>query len=208
MVSISLIDSGKGIPKDVIEKIGRKGFSFNKENGHGLGIYHAKKIAENAGGSLRILSREGTGTIVSFMLPISSPPPWFQGSLPQNPNLKYVIVDDDINVHAQWRSVLKEKVYKTFTEFKPELDSFIENPNIFFLIDNCLHSASSTTGLDFIRTRSICDRALLVTNAFESVKLQVACTESNVKLFPKVLISHFDKGEELESRVKSQNASL
>lgn len=61
-------DNGKGIDPKVISKLGTKGFSHGKEDGNGLGIYHAKSVLEKAGGGLNITSSLETGTTVMLTL--------------------------------------------------------------------------------------------------------------------------------------------
>ena len=46
-IKIYILDNGSGIPKHLISKIGKKGATFNKSDGNGLGIYHAIKFIEN-----------------------------------------------------------------------------------------------------------------------------------------------------------------
>ena len=71
---IVIHDSGKGMPKDFISQIGRKSFSFGKENGSGLGLYHATNTIEKFGGTLIFETREFVGTMVSIKLPAADAP--------------------------------------------------------------------------------------------------------------------------------------
>jgi signal transduction histidine kinase len=66
---IKVIDNGKGIPQDVLAKLGSKGFSSGKKSGNGLGLFHAKKMLTNWGGDLTITSQVGQGTEVVITLP-------------------------------------------------------------------------------------------------------------------------------------------
>jgi two-component system, cell cycle sensor histidine kinase PleC len=68
-------DTGAGISVDAMEKIGRpfeqSGAVFeNGFKGSGLGLAIARSLAELHGGSLRIRSRLGSGTIVMLKLPV------------------------------------------------------------------------------------------------------------------------------------------
>jgi len=63
-IELSVGDSGKGIPAEVIERIGSKGFSFGKSNGNGLGVFDAKIKIESWGGRFKILSQVDSGTLV------------------------------------------------------------------------------------------------------------------------------------------------
>ena len=66
---ISVIDYGKGIPKKFLEKIGSKGFSFGKDDGHGIGIYSAINTIKSFGGNMIIESVENIGTKIHITLP-------------------------------------------------------------------------------------------------------------------------------------------
>jgi signal transduction histidine kinase len=70
---ITIIDNGKGIPAEVLPRLGERGFSVGKgcvgDSGSGLGLYHAKNAIESAGGKLTIQSKIDMGTQVSIVLP-------------------------------------------------------------------------------------------------------------------------------------------
>ncbi|MCC6734531.1 MAG: PAS-domain containing protein [Bauldia sp.] len=75
---ISIKDTGIGIPKAAIGKLGtpfeQVQNQFTKSHkGSGLGLAITRSLAELHGGSLRIRSREGTGTVVSVRLPVEQP---------------------------------------------------------------------------------------------------------------------------------------
>ena len=53
----------------MLSKLGKSEISSGKENGNGLGIYHAKKSTEEAGGAFEIQSRVGFGTMITIKLP-------------------------------------------------------------------------------------------------------------------------------------------
>ncbi|MEM6415795.1 MAG: HAMP domain-containing sensor histidine kinase [Pseudomonadota bacterium] len=72
-----IIDSGKGISNEIIESISRPFAQGNspltrQNEGLGLGLAIATKIFETQNGKLRIKSSEGTGTIVTVILPIAA----------------------------------------------------------------------------------------------------------------------------------------
>jgi PAS domain S-box-containing protein len=68
-VLIRFIDEGCGIPKEYLEKIG-KPFFTTKEKGTGLGMMISKKIIEDHGGTMSIMSEVNKGTTVEVILPI------------------------------------------------------------------------------------------------------------------------------------------
>lgn len=73
-VFIFITDSGKGIPLNILPRLGQKGFTFGKVDGSGLGFYHAKLQIEKWGGTIRIDSMPMAGTKVTVCLPVGSLP--------------------------------------------------------------------------------------------------------------------------------------
>jgi two-component system, cell cycle sensor histidine kinase PleC len=74
-VTIAIADSGIGIPKDALAKLGRPFEQVESQltkshQGSGLGLAIAKSLTELHGGTMRIRSQLGRGTIVLLCLPI------------------------------------------------------------------------------------------------------------------------------------------
>jgi signal transduction histidine kinase len=69
---ISIKDSGCGIPKDMIEKLGNP-FLTTKEKGTGLGLTVTFRIIQNHGGTIRVESSQGVGTSIFISLPLTQP---------------------------------------------------------------------------------------------------------------------------------------
>ncbi|PKR85019.1 PAS domain-containing sensor histidine kinase [Heyndrickxia camelliae] len=67
-VKILFKDTGSGIPKELLKKIGQPFFT-TKENGTGLGIMVSKQIIENHHGTMHIWS-DPHGTIIEIILPV------------------------------------------------------------------------------------------------------------------------------------------
>ena len=68
LYSIVIADNGKGIPKEMLSKVGTKGYTFGK-SGTGIGLYSAIESISNSGGKLDIQSVLGKGTMVTVTLP-------------------------------------------------------------------------------------------------------------------------------------------
>src|SRR5437764_9373941 len=71
---IAIVDSGIGIPKDALAKLGRPFEQVESQltkshQGSGLGLAIAKSLTELHGGTMRIRSRLGSGRIVLLQLP-------------------------------------------------------------------------------------------------------------------------------------------
>jgi two-component system cell cycle sensor histidine kinase PleC len=77
-INIYVEDTGIGIPREALGKLGRPfeqvETEFNRTyKGSGLGLAIARSLAELHGGALRIRSQEGIGTIVMVHLPVKPP---------------------------------------------------------------------------------------------------------------------------------------
>jgi len=73
----TIADTGVGIPKEAVAKLGQPfeqvENQFTKTHtGSGLGLAISRALIELHGGRLRIFSREGKGTMVSFFIPVSA----------------------------------------------------------------------------------------------------------------------------------------
>lgn len=66
---LQVMDNGCGISEEVLPRLTEEGFSHGKVNGHGLGLYDAKKTLQATGGDIQIRSRQGMGTQVVLILP-------------------------------------------------------------------------------------------------------------------------------------------
>lgn len=73
-VEVDIEDSGKGIPKDQIDRIFEPGFTTKGVGvGSGLGLSISYKIIHDHGGEIRVQSEEGRGTTFTIRLPIVAP---------------------------------------------------------------------------------------------------------------------------------------
>jgi len=76
-VNIAIEDTGIGIPKEALKKLGRPFEQVESQltkthGGSGLGLAIAKSLAELHGGAMRIRSTLGVGTIVLVRLPVDA----------------------------------------------------------------------------------------------------------------------------------------
>ena len=72
-VTLTVRDSGSGIPSDVLPHIFEPYFSTRKtQNATGLGLTVCESIAKAHGGSLSVQSQPGAGTTVRFYLPVDA----------------------------------------------------------------------------------------------------------------------------------------
>ncbi|NWF55523.1 MAG: PAS domain S-box protein [Syntrophaceae bacterium] len=67
-VQVSIADTGRGIPREDLEKVFEPFFS-TKRKGTGLGLANVHQIVESHGGGIRVESQEGAGTTFFVTLP-------------------------------------------------------------------------------------------------------------------------------------------
>jgi signal transduction histidine kinase len=68
-VCLSIIDTGQGIPPDILAKVFQPFFS-TKPNGSGLGLPTTRKIVEAHNGVIDVESEPGKGTKITIKLPV------------------------------------------------------------------------------------------------------------------------------------------
>jgi signal transduction histidine kinase len=95
-IMLKVADNGKGIPADILAKLGQKGETHGKPGGTGLGLYHARTAIESWGGGLSIHSELGKGTTVTIKLPA-----------PKKITRLAILVDDDALVRMNWKMAAK-----------------------------------------------------------------------------------------------------
>ena len=76
MVSISVSDTGEGIPPEDLPLIFERFYRVDKSRarttgGSGLGLTIAKRLVEAHGGTIEVKSQVGKGSCFTFTLPIS-----------------------------------------------------------------------------------------------------------------------------------------
>ena len=71
-------DNGKGIPDQILSKLGNSSISYGKESsfsaGNGLGLFHAAQTIRSLGGQINIRSIENSGTMIEIKIPIFEAP--------------------------------------------------------------------------------------------------------------------------------------
>jgi signal transduction histidine kinase len=197
-VEIFIHDNGKGIPKDILEKLGAIGVTHGKEDtqsGNGLGVFHAKKTIESFDGEFLVASVEGQGTTVKMILPLAEAPPWFAQAINLN-NIKYLVsLDDDASIHQIWAERLSSLRIKDVEYIKFQSGEAFElyvNGNIkrlketVFLVDYELLDQAKT-GLQIIDDLGIEKYAVLVTGHHEEKDIQDHANKLNLKILPKAL---------------------
>lgn len=105
-VLLTIRDNGVGIPEDVLPKLMEYRATFGKEDGNGLGLFHAKKLLASIDGKIEIESKINTGTCVSISMPTFRQPDL--RTIEIVPSQTIVILDDEECIHLAWKLKLKE----------------------------------------------------------------------------------------------------
>ena len=81
LLRVDVSDTGKGIPKENMERIFEPFFSDKPPGeGTGLGLFVTRQLVEKLGGTIEVQSQVGVGTTVKIRLP--SPPDAPQAPVP------------------------------------------------------------------------------------------------------------------------------
>jgi signal transduction histidine kinase len=184
---IDIKDNGKGIPKNILDKVIEHGVSYEKDSGSGIGLTSAKETIEKYNGSLVLNSEEGKGTTVTIKLPIVSAPTWFQTILkPMTSNI--CIIDDDDSIHSIWDEILSgKKLNITHIKSADEFETWIKNvkkDHYTFLFDLEL-LGSKVNGLELIEKFKLEQRSTLVTSHYDDFDVQTNAQKLGVKIIPK-----------------------
>lgn len=199
---IDITDSGSGIPKHVMDRLGSSGVSFGKEgttSGSGLGILHAFKFISSIEGRISFHSDPSfaNGTTVTLQIPKCPPPSWFVHKLKIPLKGNIVVVDDDQSIHSVWQgrllsqnsneqsinfiSFTSAEIFKDWT--KKQKSSFSETV---FLIDYEL-LGQKILGLDLIEELKIQRNSILVSSRYHEKNVFERCDRLGVQIIPKAM---------------------
>lgn len=190
-------DDGKGIPPEILAKLGQRGETYGKAGGSGLGLYHARTTTESWGGRLEIQSEVGKGTSITLRLPTALPPAWFVSKLELKSGGAVVVLDDDKGIHQIWKDRFdaleaeKNGIEIHHCSTPDEVRAWARrNPQkaaaAVFLTDYELIGYKES-GLDVVEDLAICDRAILITSRFEEKEILDRCLRLKVRMIPKAL---------------------
>jgi PAS domain S-box-containing protein len=114
-VAVKVSDTGTGIPKDVVDRVFEPFFSTKpKGEGTGLGLATVYGIITQAGGTVRIYSELGLGTVCTILLPVTAQAAAVpaQRSQPQRGHGETVlVVEDEPAMREVTRRILERNGY-------------------------------------------------------------------------------------------------
>lgn len=201
IIELVISDNGAGIPKEILSRLGEKGYTYGKkgpQSGSGLGVFHAKETVLGAGGNFKIISNVGKGTEITITLPRTKTPKWFVERIEMAPGSMLVSVDDDRSIHQVWGRLLNS-AGQQFCDIKhmafSSTDMFetwfrtVGAKSKLFLIDYEF-VAQTTNGLDLIERLRITDRAILVTSRYDEQHIREKAASLGLRILPKSLASN------------------
>ncbi|HAH31988.1 MAG TPA: hypothetical protein DCL44_06715 [Elusimicrobia bacterium] len=214
-IILTVADKGKGIPPEILAKLGQRGETHGKARGSGLGLFHARTTAENWGGSLGITSELGKGTTVTVKLPTVEPPAWFVSRLELPSGKTIVVMDDDESIHQVWRgrfesARVKEQGIEVYHYSEPgKLRGWFKGntakaEDAVYLFDYEL-LGHKETGLSLAEELGLGGKVILVTSRYEEKRIMQECERLKIRMIPKGLaglvpITAVDSGERIVDR--------
>lgn len=193
---IRVTDTGVGIPTEIREQVGQRGFSYGKKGGSGLGLSHARSSFEAWNGSLEIQSEPGRGTEVTLRLPVAPTPDWFVQTLSVEPEV--VVLDDDPSIHEIWKQRLAEsnmanqitlRSFSNGESLQQWLKGDSRAPKVFTLLADYDLGDSFENGLDIIEKLGLAQKSYLVSSAAGNPKVLARCRQLGIGVLSKDRIS-------------------
>ena len=215
-VKVVVRDNGKGIPKEVLDKINSSiAITSGKKNGSGIGLGQVRDTLQACNGNMLIESKIGKGTKITLTLPIGKTADWIAEKIELNKEDIVVILDDDSSIHGAWKSRFEPyELELNIHNFKlgEEAMGFInsltseERATVFLLSDYELIN-QELNGLQIINQLSMHHRSVLVTSHCSNQKIRDLATQAGIKILPKQLASEIPIKVE-EKEIKSATSNL
>lgn len=194
VLSIEILDTGCGIPKPLLEKVRKRGFSTKTGQNRGKGLSKAIELVEKDGGSLTIESEVGIGTNVRLNYLASSPRASCAKQINLNGVKRILVVDNDRDFLQRAAGFLSGYVHQDdilFFRSIHEFQSWISQNSLtqtdFIFMDYDL-GEPKMNGLDLISDFRGEPRRLLITHNYTNSRLLDECDKKGVQLLPKILV--------------------
>lgn len=199
-VKIIIEDNGKGMPKEIADKILQNvAVTYGKSDGHGIGLSQVRETLQRHKGEMGILSEINHGTQIILTFPRVHAPSWTAEVIRLLPDDWIIILDDDTSIHRAWETRF-EAILAKYPELKlkhfdaaDETIKFIESlpeqqrKKIFLLTDFELLK-QELTGLHVVEKTKI-PRSILVTSHYANKDVLEQAARLNTKILPKQLAS-------------------
>ncbi len=166
----TVTDDGQGIPPEIINRLGEKGFTQGKKFGSGLGLFGAFGFATENNGRIIINSQKKQGAELTLCLPKKN-----KQKIILTSDTKVFILDDDELVLNAWKLKLKDlqldrpaEYFKSALKLSEQIKNFDQN-EIYVFSDYNLND--QINGLDFIESNKLHGQSALVTGQASDSKV-------------------------------------
>jgi len=195
-VEIIIKDNGKGIPKDILDKIMCNiPVTSGKKDGSGIGLTQVCDTLQRNHGKLSIDSKIGKGAKITLAFPKVETPVWIAEKIKLNKGDTIVVLDDDESIHHAWEARLEpyksDLKLKHFTSGKGTIDfinASVAKDKIFLLSDFELIN-QDLNGLQVIEQTSMYESSILVTSHYADQSVHNLAIRVGIKILPKQLAS-------------------
>ncbi|MEX3982508.1 ATP-binding protein [Paraburkholderia sp. EG287A] len=187
-VQLSVIDSGVGIPTDVLERMFNPFFTTRKAGeGTGLGLSLVDGIVREYGGAIDVESAVGSGTRFLVYLPLTDATPLVAspagGALPRGSGQVVMLVDDEETLVTLGEEVLAELGYEPvgFQSAAEAWQAFQQDPERFDIVvsDQTMPDMTGVELVQLIRTLRP-DLPVILCSGFSTVALEEAARKAGV----------------------------
>ncbi len=214
LCKVCIQDFGKGMPKQVIDKIlNEELVTKDKNEGHGLGLTQVREALKANDGQISIESELEIGTKITLSFPRIEAGRWFASQIRLKKNDSVVILDDDPSIHGAWAARfakelpdVKLKHFRIGQDAVEYLNSLsaAEKKHILLLTDYELLK-QNINGLEVIEQTKI-KRSILVTSHYINKQILEDAAKTNTRILPKLLASEVsieaDEGKEKYKSVR------
>ena len=212
---ISVSDSGNGFSKQALSNFAVRGFSHSKQDGSGLGLWHAAEFAKSLGGGLQARNAQypERGALVELMLPTTQQPSWHRDTIFIDSRFPVVVVDDDPGVHQMWEARLAQFEDLKIFHFSSghELIQWTRSNSQAVLRSTvfCDYDLKDRlwNGLDLLSEIG-CENAYLVTASFLDQKIRLECEHRSIGLIDKLAIERIRLRVEATKQSKFKAGAL
>lgn len=189
-------DEGRGIPPQLLDRLLKERITFDKANGNGIGLVHAKATLARIGGSISIESAVGKGTRVELRIPESQTQDLFSQQIEVPRSGEVVIVDDDELIHSVWKQKLglQGALAVVSLRSREEFERWMQlnGHGVFgqrlYLFD-CDLKDPSGNGLDLIEKFGLAFESVLVSGMVEDTDVRLRTKKLGVKWLSKDYLS-------------------
>ncbi len=188
-IKITIVDTGCGMSQNVLKKIGTKGYSFGRP-GTGIGIFKAKKLIENDGGTLSFSSTLGKGTKAVITLPRIPTPKYLKTIIHIKKGTNLVLFSCDPVIQNIFKNKLKNDIDTNLLSLQihSSVPTNIQTlNNELYLIDDNIENKTFNF-IEFIKNNKTYSQIILITNKYKNIFFLENFTGNEIFFIPNDII--------------------